>query len=152
MSGLMSRNKGKRAERQVIELIQPIVDQCYEQAGRRPPVMQRNTLQSDQGGFDITGLEWLSLEVKHHENLQVEQWWRQTITQAAQNPTGRELVPVLFYKRNNISFRVRMYHGLSAGSGETHLAVVDVSVEDFSWWLYHELNHRLNLTSKESYQ
>src|SRR5438045_4158293 len=78
MGGLMSRNKGKRAERQVIDLLQPIVDHCYKEAGLKPLLLQRNTVQSDQGGFDIIGLEWLALEVKHQEILNVDAWWQQT--------------------------------------------------------------------------
>lgn len=135
MGGLRSRNKGKRGERQVIDLLQPVVNQIYEAHGLEPPTLQRNTLQSDFGGFDITGLEWLALEVKRQEQLNVAAWWEQTCRQA------RNCEPVLFYRRNNGAWTVVMYGYLFAALPIT--AVVRVDVDTFLRWFRARLSYEL---------
>ena len=77
MSGGFSREKGKRAEREVVKLLQPVVTKVYQEAGKEIPLLERNLMQSHKGGHDIVGLEWMALEVKHHETLQISQWWEQ---------------------------------------------------------------------------
>lgn len=107
MGGSFSRDKGQRAERQVVQLLQPVVNEVYAKLGcpvDQIPMLQRNTIQAHKGGYDIVGLEWMALEVKHQEKLQVAEWWNQTIRQAK---NGAE--PVLFYKSNGLRFRVVMY-------------------------------------------
>ena len=105
-AGGFSREKGKRAERQVVQLLQPVVTEVYSALGcpdDQIPMLQRNTIQAHKGGYDIVGLDWLALEVKHQEKLQVADWWDQTTRQA-----GFDKEPVLFYKCNNVRFRVVM--------------------------------------------
>lgn len=98
MGGLASRNKGKRGEREVIKLLQPIVDSVY---GEGAILLQRNMLQSDKGGCDIAGLEKFAIEIKRHERLNVKAWWRQTLEQAKPHQ-----IPVLFYRQNGESWTV----------------------------------------------
>lgn len=93
-------NKGKSGEREAIKLIQPLVDEIYNEHGLEPPRLQRNTLQSDNGGYDIVGLPWLALEVKRQETLAIPQWWRQTIKQS--KPWQ---LPVLMFRQNNKKWR-----------------------------------------------
>lgn len=103
-TGGFSREKGKRAERQVVQMLQPVVTEVYSALGcpqDQIPCLQRNTIQAHKGGYDIVGLDWLALEVKHQETLKVDDWWEQTVRQAQ---GGKE--PVLFYKSNNVRFRV----------------------------------------------
>lgn len=105
-----SRDKGKRAEREVINSLQPIVNRAFEYVRRfKPeiatPRLQRNTLACDGGGEDVAGLPWLALEVKHHAALALPEWWRQCEAQA--RPAGRE--PILFYKRTGAPWKIRMY-------------------------------------------
>jgi hypothetical protein len=128
MSGLLSRNKGKRAEREVIELLQPIVSEQYFKLVKVSPKLQRNTLQSDSGGCDISGLEWLALEVKHCETFNLKDWWAQTVRQSEGHCDPKE--PVLFYRRNKVDWRVRM-RGSCGRSGATVNALVDISIEAF---------------------
>jgi len=85
-------------------------------------------------GQDITGLEWLSLEVKHRETLQVDKWWEQT-TEQAKRRNGEGVTPVLIYKRNHVPWRVRMPG--YASSEVQHPCIVDISFEDFQYWFYH---------------
>lgn len=93
-----SREKGKRGEREVAKIIQKVLDEIY---GENAPRIQRNTLQSDKGGFDLVGLEDFAIEVKRHEKLNLKSWWRQTVRQA-----GEDKFPVLFYRQNNTPWSV----------------------------------------------
>lgn len=84
-----SRNKGAAGEREVIHLVQTIMDEVAEEASQaykcsfQFPRLIRNTLQSAQGGEDIHGLPWYAIEVKRCEKLDVGRWWLQTTRQAA---------------------------------------------------------------------
>lgn len=143
MGGLMSRNKGKRAEREIICLLQPIVNECFKMYGKKAPFLQRNTLQSDTGGCDIAGLEWLALEVKHCEIFNLNAWWQQCVAQSEGHTEPKE--PVLTYRRNNMPWRVRM-RGV-AGRTEAHaFCLVDISLDAFLTYfrarLLHELSQR----------
>lgn len=150
MSGLRSRNKGKRAEREVAELFRGwLADVAsYWNKVVQPDVapgvdleallVQRNQLQSDRGGFDLVGLGDLAVEVKHHEAPSVASWWKQTVEQARR--AGPHMVPVLFYRSNRQPWRVR----LGVVLGECALPV-EMSVEDFSCaWRSHVFLHWCN--------
>lgn len=122
------RSKGQRGEREVISLLQPIVDEVYKSAGKEPPLLQRNLMQSDRGGFDIVGLSWMALEVKRHENItqyHLDQFWEQAKRQAK-----GEQIPVLLYRKNNVAWRVQMFGYLSAGKKKVR-ARVDISIKAF---------------------
>lgn len=122
---LMGLNKGKRAEREVVKLLQPVVSEVCTALKREIILLERNLMQSHRGGYDIVGLDWMALEVKHHEQLAPEQWWKQALRQAK---AFQE--PVLFYRKNNVKFRVRMKGSLWHGVIE-HECPVDISVDDF---------------------
>ena len=100
--GKMSRNKGKRGEREaakrVIEWLAPV----YLEAGVEAPRLERNLQQSRYGGYDLVGVDWLAVEVKRCERLQVKQWWRQTLAQCRD---GQE--PLLLYRGNRQPWRSR---------------------------------------------
>lgn len=133
-----SLNKGRRAEREIIALLQPILDHVWAEAGYDPPQLERRTL--GLSGEDIQGLEWLSLEVKHRETLAIEQWWKQTVQQSRKR-NGQDAVPALVYKKNHVPWRVRMYG--TAGEGDkAHGCIVDISWEDFEWWFYYKATER----------
>jgi hypothetical protein len=102
MGGKMSRNKGARGEREVYKILQPVVDECFLKCGKVPPLMERNGNQSRRGGYDIVGLDWMAIEVKYQEKLNLRQWWQQTIDQCAGDQK-----PVLFFRRNRIPWRVK---------------------------------------------
>lgn len=123
--GKFSRDKGQRAERAAIALLQPVVNKVFQEMGREPPELARNLMQSRNGGFDVVGLEWMALEIKHHENLNIAQWWAQTKNQAGQ---GR--IPVLMYKQNNVKFRIVMFGYLPAGERRVRCPV-DIALDAF---------------------
>ncbi len=146
MGGNMSRNKGKRGERAVIDLLQPFVDEAYQAFGLEAPILQRNTLQSDRGGFDISGLDWLALEVKNCETFQLEKWWGEAKQQAAEQQLRfhKECEPVLMYKRNHVAFRVRMKGYVPCGERKIR-TIVDIGIEAFTVWFKERLKQEIAL-------
>jgi len=121
MTGKMSRNKGQRAEREFCKILQTVIDDVYVGEEVKPKV-KRNLMQTAEGGYDVKGIDWLALEVKHQEALNLTAWWKQTLQQAK---AGQ--IPVLAYKQNRKPWRIRMPAYLGADVG----ALVEVSLEDF---------------------
>jgi hypothetical protein len=127
MAGSVSRDKGQRAERAAIKLLQPVVNEVYAKHGRDAPVLQRNQLQSHLGGEDISGIRWCSIEIKHQEALSVEAWWAQCVKQCK---GIRE--PILLYKQNNIKWRVRIWAAIVVhGSTDTQWHVIEMGANEF---------------------
>lgn len=140
MGGKMSLNKGKRGEREIVKALQPIVDKVYTdypQLGA-PPNLQRNTLQSDRGGFDLVGLDWLAPEVKFQETMALNSWWAQTARQANSKQT-----PVLFYRRSRVAWRVQLKMFLPLGD-RRFFCRADVSLDDFLLYFEHRLRQELD--------
>ena len=127
--GSMAKQKGKRGEREVVKVLQPIVNEVYEKAGLEPPQLYRNQNQSFQGGFDIDGLEWLALEVKRQETLGIKKWWAQTVEQA-----GEDKEPVLIYRQSRRPWRIMMYGWLDTGDSGIMIPV-DITLESFLTYL-----------------
>lgn len=145
--GLMSRNKGKRGEREVAHLLQTVADRVAHNRRRKPLAIQRNTLQSDAGGFDLSGVPGVAIEVKHCETLALDAWWEQTVEQASGESAvdGVQRVPVLIYRQNRRPWRVRM-NGHVGGLGPGAVPVVaDISCEAFLTWFERHLNTRAHL-------
>lgn len=132
MGGKMSRAKGQRGEREIVRLLQPVVNEVYEVMMHEVPVLKRNSLQSDGGGSDIAGVPWLALEVKYQEKNDtpgtLRVWWQQTLQQA-----GTEREPVLFYRRNGSPWRVQMYGMLGTEACRFTVPVI-ITPEDFLRW------------------
>lgn len=137
MGGKFSRDKGQRAERAVVKLLQPVVTHVYEAAGLPVPSLERNLMQSNKGGHDIVGLEWLALEVKHQETLHIAQWWTQAVQQA-----GSDKIPVLIFKQNGIKWRVMLPSALDAGDLYLDF-VAEISLEDFIKWFTMMLSYKI---------
>lgn len=138
MSGRMAQNKGKRGEREVYKLLQPIVDEVYTYNKLEPPVLQRNTLQSRAGGYDIVGLDWLALEVKYVEKTWDPKWWKQAVKQA-----GPDQTPVLFFRRNHGKWKIHLFTKLAIGDGRHVKVPSTITVDDFALWLRYHIHWRL---------
>lgn len=100
-------------------------------------------MQSMKGGYDIIGLEWFALEVKRHEKVtgaSTLSWWVQCKRQAAE---GQE--PVLFYRPNNINWRIMMYGYVCVGpnGGPRVKTVVDIDLAAFLVWFEMRMIHQL---------
>jgi len=58
-------------------------------------------MQTQDGGYDVLGLDGYAIEVKFQEKLQIEKWWEQTVQQSSV-----ERLPVLFLRRSREPWRV----------------------------------------------
>ena len=86
-----SRQKGQRGEREI----------CHLLAEKLGGEYKRNLSQTQDGGYDVLGLEGFAIEVKFQETLSIERWWKQTVEQA-----GKDRVPVLFFRKSRENWRV----------------------------------------------
>jgi hypothetical protein len=125
--GKMARSKGARGEREVIDMLQPIVDTAYREAGQEPPQLKRtSSMQADGGGCDVHGLPWLALEVKRCETLQIESWWRQCYEQAQPGQLA-----LLVYRQNKRKWMARLLVQIAVVN--TYV-VADISMIDFLYY------------------
>lgn len=131
MSGSFARNKGQRGEREVRDLIQPIVDKVCAELGLDAMEIKRNLNQSREGGHDLIGLSWIAIEVKRQEVLQLDKWWIQAEEQAMR--ISSSAIPVLIYKQNRQKWRVRMIGWLHGGDCGCK-GLVDIGLPDFLAW------------------
>jgi len=86
MAGRMSRNKGQRGEREIIELIRMATG----------ITMKRNLNQVRNGGHDLIGIDGIAIEVKRQEKLAINSWWSQTEKQAKVT----NAIPILAYRQS----------------------------------------------------
>ena len=127
--------KGKRAEREMVKILQPVVAKAWATMGGMPatcPVLSRNLVQSRKGGYDLVGLDWLALEVKHQETLKVRDWWLQALRQTRTHQT-----PVLMYKQNNVKWRAVVWGYVPAGDTRVRCPV-DIDLDSFLLWFEHQ--------------
>ena len=136
--GRGSKNKGANGEREVAALFQPIMDKVYLEFGMVPPEMKRNLEQTRGGGYDLVGIDWLALEVKRCETLQINKWWTQTLRQSNVNQ-----LPVLIYRQNRKPWRVMMYGGLKVADRKWMRTTVDITATDFLKFFEHRLRQEL---------
>lgn len=90
--GALSRNKGRRREREFLNLL-------GDELGIH---LERNQNQSDQGGADCLTIEGWAIEVKGWEDSCFPTWWKQAERQA-KNCNRR---PVLAWKRNRQPWKI----------------------------------------------
>lgn len=138
--GSLSIQKGKRAERAVANELNPILERVVAALGCDAVKLKRNLSQTQIGGFDLEGLPWLAIEIKHHKTVALPSWWRQTCYQAGTDENGGPLVgrnvrePVLIWKKHGGKWQVRMIGRLEIEKGRRLRCVVDVSWDAFLVW------------------
>lgn len=98
MGGASSRNKGAAGEREFNAMLAVVVTQACLEAGAAGIPITRNFAQSSSGGCDMDALAHLGLafEVKRHETLQINTWWKQ-IVKASE---ALNAWPILAYRQN----------------------------------------------------
>lgn len=136
----MAKTKGANAEREVCALLQPVVNKSYRAAGVEEamiPRVVRNLLQSRQGGYDVSGVEWAAIEIKRQETLNVAKWWEQTKKSAGPNQE-----PILIYRQNGRKWRIMMFGYIPAGNRKVRCPV-EVSWDIFIVWFETKLNEEL---------
>ena len=125
-----NRQKGHDGEREIVKLLQPIVELVL---GEKK--LQRNLQQTRQGGHDICGLEHLAIEVKRCETLEIEKWWKQTLKQAE---AAGGAIPVLMYRQNRGKWNVVMF-----GRIGQMICRVQIDMTMFGVWLGEDLRDRV---------
>ena len=88
MTRINVRNKGAIGEREVADILQAVVNKVAANCGYEAPRIRRNVEQTQVGGEDLVGLPWYSFEVKRVEKVDLDKWWKQTVTQAARKAAG----------------------------------------------------------------
>lgn len=94
--GKMSREKGKRFERQLAKIFR---EYGYSDS-RRTAQYCGNTGDAS----DVTGLLGIHVEAKHQEKMKLYDW----MDQAKHDASGTGEMPVVFHKRNNHEILVSM--------------------------------------------
>lgn len=140
MAGASSRNKGAGGEREVIRMLQPIVDRCCDSCGQVRFLLRRNYTQRFQSKeYDIDGLPWIALEVKRVENQSgVESWWRQTLASARDGQ-----IPVLLYRPNHQKWRARLRVPIKVTKKISVRCTVTMGIEAFLIWFEQKIKSEL---------
>lgn len=145
MGGARSRNKGARGEREVLGMLQPIVDRVCDACGKVRLEIRRNYAQRyAPKQYDLIGIPWLAVEVKRVENLSgLGSWWRQTLAATKDLQT-----PVLFYRKNHGKWKVKTRVPVRAGNkgeGAPHVwATVTMDIDSWLVWFEQRLKHELS--------
>lgn len=109
MPKINSRAKGASAEREVIKILQSVVDRAL---GKDAFKLERNLEQTRNGGCDIVGapkeFDFFSFEIKRQEKLQISKWMQQCIKQSRDDQ-----IPVLIYRQARRPWRVVVSHRLN---------------------------------------
>lgn len=92
--GKMSREKGKRFERQLASKLR---DYGFEDCKRGQQYCGAN------GDADVIGLPNVHIEAKHVEKMELYKWMEQSI-----NDAKRGELPAVFHKKNNADILVTM--------------------------------------------
>lgn len=133
MSGRFSIQKGKRGERDVAKLLNPILERVCHSHGIPAWKLARNLTQTQSGGFDLDGLDWIAIEIKWHQVVtgKLTGWWNQAVRQA-----GDSRVPVLIYKANGTKWRVRLWTLITIDADTKRRLRVcsDITFDDFLTW------------------
>ena len=91
------RNKGHNGEREACRWLE-------KQLNLEPHILERNIDQVREGGADIMSLVPFAIEIKRQENLLLNNWWRQAVSQT----TGDNHIPVLMFRQNRRKWRFCM--------------------------------------------
>ncbi len=146
MAGLMSRNKGKRGEREAVNMLNDVIEQVLasnsfpdEDVAIARSCIQRNQNQSAIGGHDLSGVFGMSVEIKRQEQLNLNAWWRQCVDQAERNKE----VPVLLYRQNNQPWRCITFGSVPLPGGRTGQCKIQIEEDAFKTWFYQWVYYKM---------
>lgn len=91
-----SKDKGKRGEREVVDILKT---HGYENA-RRTAQYCGNTGDAS----DVVGLPGFHIEVKHQEQVRLDDWW----AQAVRDSEGTGDIPIVVHRKNGQKWKVTM--------------------------------------------
>jgi len=136
-----AKEKGKRGEREVVGILQEIVNAEHLRWGIPPVEISRNLNQFQrEGRFDIFGVPWAAIEVKFCETKTLGSWWRQCLEACEDNQE-----PILFYRSSHEPWRVRML-GELRGEEISHCGPVDIDLEFFKRYFQGRVYEELKKT------
>lgn len=150
---LNARNKGSVGEREAIDLLNSIISLVLEslpcghlteqEIDQVRTCIQRNQNQTAVGGQDLVSTFGISFEIKRCETLLVDQWWGQTLAQAARNHE----YPVLLYRKNRQPWRALLYAALPVISTIRQAPIYSCRAQieeiDFKTWFFQWVFDRL---------
>lgn len=140
------RKKGQNGEREVVHLLNGIIQRVL--ASQQWPedvvnaalkCIQRNQNQSAVGGADLNGVFGLAVEIKRHETLHIEQWWKQTTEQAGRNAEH----PVLLYRQNHQPWRCITFGHAPLPGGRLSSVRIQFEEDAFVTWFYQWVYYKL---------
>ena len=121
--GASQRNKGKAAEVEVYHWLNETVATVVGPG----KWFQRNQNQTASSGSDLSNPFRLSVEIKRHETLSINQWWAQCV-KSAKMEHG---IPVLIYRQSRQPWRA-VIEMIDCYGG---IYTVTMSADNFETWL-----------------
>jgi len=141
-----SRTKGQTGEREVVHLLNGIIEQVLASMPWDEAVataarlcIQRNQNQSAVGGSDLNGVFGMAVEIKRQENIQIDTWWAQTIAAAKRNNEH----PVLLYRKNHQPWRCVTMGNAPLPGGRMGSMRVQFEQDAFSTWFYQWVYYKI---------
>jgi len=124
MAGTRSRDKGKRGEREVKDILVSAMQEVENEIGTKgcSSAVKRNSTQSDGGGDDLLGIPLWSVEVKFQEKLNLGAWWKQAVEQNTDSLKS----PCVIYRQSRRPWRVRLEMEMY-----DEFALADITIDDF---------------------
>lgn len=142
--GINVVQKGKRAERDVASRLNAILVGLCDELGIEGVKLARNLKQTQQGGFDLDGLDWIAIEIKHQNTVNLNPWWEQCCRQATPMPGGGYMrEPILIWKKTGAQWKVRMLGRLKLDEKRAVRCTVDIAWDDFAVWFTHRARMEL---------
>lgn len=135
--GRGSRAKGAQAEREALGVIREALTPVYARFGITPDAIKRNLDQVTDGGCDLKGLAWLSIEIKRREVISLGAWWDQTLRQ-----TKPGEIPFLMWRCSRQPWRVRVRAPVKVGP-ICHALDLDMEWPVAQAWLEAQLTARI---------
>lgn len=129
------RSKGQSGEREVADQLNLIILTVLKELDIPIPekaIIQRNQNQSAVGGSDLSNTFGLAIEIKRHETLSINTWWRQCVTSAERNNE----IPVLIFRQNRKAWRVVMNGWININSSKQVGIRSEFSWDEFQYWFY----------------
>lgn len=131
------RAKGQNGEREIAIELNAIIKYILKEKNLPIPevdIVQRNQNQSAVGGSDLSNTFDLAIEIKRHETLSINTWWKQCETAAKRNAH----IPVLIFRQNRAAWRVITYGwiDIDKAKGSQMNCRIEMTWEDFQHWFY----------------
>lgn len=137
-----AKNKGVTGEREVIGILQNFLFSLAQEHGLDAPQLKRNLEQSRGEGSDVVGLDWLALEVKRRETLQLNSWWEQVVKAALPGQT-----PVVMFRQNKQPWQIITMAELSVPqTGQVILARAIIPATE--WYDYFKVRSLAEMREK----